>query len=100
MVNRCRQNRYGAAFAASSDVAVVIERESAAAKHVNTGSCHAEAATRVDLRVVIHCYIDRGHLCKLNGVKNIVLSDLEVAIINVHVFAHHPSIVYYILHMR
>jgi hypothetical protein len=86
--------------AASSGVAVVVERESVAAKHVNTCSCHVGAATRVDLRVIINCYIDRGHLGELNGVKNIVLSGLEVAIINVQVFAHQPCIVYYVLHMR
>jgi len=100
VVHSCCQNRDWAAFAASSGVAVVVERESVTAKHANTCSCHVGAATRVDLRVMIHCYIDRGRLGELNGVKNIVLSDLEVAIINVHVFAHQPSIVHYILHMR
>ena len=71
-----------------------LQEKSVAAKHVNTCSSHVGAVSRVDLRVIIHHYIDRGHLCELNSVKIIVSSGLEVAIINVHVFAHQPDIVY------
>ena len=94
MVHSCHHKRDWAAFAASSGVAIIFARESVAAKHVNTCSCHVEAVPRVDLMVIIHCYIDGGHPCELNSVKIIVSSHLEVAIINVHVFAHQLDIVY------
>jgi hypothetical protein len=56
-------------------------------KHVNTCSDDLEAQTRVHLRVLQGCYIDRGRLYELSGVKNISVCALEVEIISVHVFA-------------
>jgi len=45
----------------------------------------------VAISVVGHCYIDRGRLYELNGVKIITLCALEVEIINVHVFTRQPG---------
>ena len=48
----------------------------------------------VALRPVGHCYIDRGRLYELIGVKNMFPCALEVEIINEHVFAHQPGLVH------
>jgi len=48
----------------------------------------------VGLRVILHCYTDRGCLCELNGVKINVLCALQVEILNVHVFTHPQGLVY------
>ena len=61
------------------------------AKHVNTYSYHFWVVTLVRLMAIIHCYMDSGHLYKLNGVKKFVLCALEVDIINVHVFTRQPG---------
>ena len=55
--------------------------------------------TMVGPMVIIHCYMDRGRLYELNGIKIIVLCALEVETINVHVFTHPPGLVYYVLHI-
>ena len=70
------------------------------AKHVNTCSYDLEAPTKVDLRVLKLCHMDRGHLYEPIGIKNITLCALEVEIINVHVFTHYPGLVHQVLHIR
>ena len=43
------------------------------------------------LSVVVHCYLDRGRLYELNGVKIITLCALEVEIISVHILTRQPG---------
>lgn len=69
-------------------------------KHVNTCSYHFWAVTINELMVIIHCYIDRRHLYKRNGVKIIASGTLQVEIINIHVHTHHLGPFYSVLHIR
>jgi len=64
------------------------------AKHINTSSYHFWAVTMNELSIIMHCYMDRGCMYERNGVKKIVLCGLQVEIINIHVFTHHPGLVY------
>jgi hypothetical protein len=41
-------------------------------KHVNTCLDDFRAPARIKLRVISHCYMDRGRLFEFNGVKNIL----------------------------
>ena len=52
------------------------------------------------LRVIIYCYMDGDHLYEHNGVKIIILGALQVEIINIHVFTHHPGLVHPVLHIK
>jgi hypothetical protein len=62
-------------------------------------SYNSWAVGRVYLRVIKFHYIDRARFYELNGAKIIILGGLDVEIINVHVFAHEPGLVYYVLHI-
>ena len=75
-------------------------KSSLRAKHVNTCLYLICTLIVVNLRDMIHCYIDRGRLCELNSVKIIILCALQVEIINGHVFTRQLALVYYILHIR
>ena len=44
--------------------------------------------------------MDRDRLYECNGAKIIVLSALQVEIINIHVFTHHPGLVHQVLHIK
>jgi hypothetical protein len=90
----CRLDQNLTASAAWCLVVVVV-----VAKYLASQTCQHMfvllwEVTRIALRVMGHCHVDRGCLYERNGVKKIVLGALQVEIIYVHVFAHKHSPVY------
>ena len=49
---------------------------------------------------ILTATVDRQRLYEHNGVKTIVLCGLQVEIINIHVFTHHPGLVHHVLHTK
>ena len=92
--------RCGRVSSLKLDVVVITRVQSHGDKHVNTCLYHCWAVAADRLMVVIHYYVDRQRLYECNGVKIIVLCGLQVEIINIHVFTHHPGLVHHVLHTK